>query len=220
MAYNPSKHNRKSIRLKGYDYSQNGLYFITICCQNRDYFFGTIDDGEMVLNDAGEMIEKWYHELKNKFPDKKFHEFIIMPNHFHSIIENIAVEMVDRVVMVDDDESGAHVGAPLRGCPVKRGQPSQYPKNTTIGDVMDWFKTMTTNEYIRGVKTKNWKRFNKRIWQRNYWEHIIRDENEYLRITKYIKNNPIKWNSDKLNGGNGNIVLESTLNYNEEIWMV
>ena len=65
--------------------------------------------------------------------------------------------------------------------------------------MMDWFKTMTTNEYIRGVKTKNWQRFNKRVWQLRYWDHIIRDKNDYIRIADYIKNNPQKWAEDKFN---------------------
>lgn len=85
---------------------------------------------------------------------------------------------------------------------------------------MDWFKTMTTNEYIRGVKTLNWKSFYKRIWQRNYWEHIIRNENEFNQISKYIRDNAINWNRDKLNGGKGNIVMESSTPYNEKNWMV
>lgn len=83
MKYNPQKHHRKSIRLKGYDYSQAGLYFITICTQNRACLFGEIIGGEMVLNDASEMIEHWYYELENKFDDVECHAMVIMPNHFH-----------------------------------------------------------------------------------------------------------------------------------------
>lgn len=75
---------------------------------------------------------------------------------------------------------------------------------------------MTTNEYIRGVKILNWKSFDKRIWQRNYWEHIIRHENEFIQISEYIKNNPTMWNEDKLNGGEENIVMESSTPYNKE----
>ena len=198
--YDQDNHHRKSIRLKGYDYSSAGLYFITICCQNRKCLFGNIEDGIMILNDAGMMIEKWYWELENKFTDKKCREMVIMPNHFHCIIENLP-------------KSGNHVGAPLRGCPIPvRGCP--------IGDVMDWFKTMTTNEYIRMVKQNILPRFDKRVWQRNYWEHIVRNENENLKISEYIKTNPFKWNDDKLNGGTGNIVMESKTSYNKEIWMV
>jgi len=95
MKYNPHIHHRRSIRLKGYDYSQAGLYFITICTQNRACLFGEIRRGEptcspeIILNDTGMMIKKWYCELENKYPDKQCHEMVIMPNHFHCIIENI-----------------------------------------------------------------------------------------------------------------------------------
>lgn len=87
--YHPNTNRRKSIRLKGYDYSQPGLYFITICCQDRICRFGHVENGEMVLNDAGRMVEKWYYELENKYPDKRCHAMIVMPNHFHCIIENV-----------------------------------------------------------------------------------------------------------------------------------
>ena len=182
------RHNRRSIRLKGYDYSQQGLYFITICCQDRACLFGDISNGEMVLNDAGNMIEKWYRELENKFPDKICHEMVVMPNHFHCIIEN------HPKMQMDDHErpTDNHVGLS------RRGRPDNKKYNATIGDAMEWFKTMTTNEYIRGVKTQNWKRFNKKLWQRNYWEHIIRNEQSMDRIAAYIINNPEKWSADKL----------------------
>lgn len=98
--YNPNIHHRKSIRLKGYDYSQAGLFFITICVQDRKCLFGEIVNGAMILNDAGQMVEKWYRELENKYPDKKCHEMVVMPNHFHCIIENVVT-----------------VGADLRVCP-------------------------------------------------------------------------------------------------------
>ncbi|WP_367388637.1 transposase [Lewinella sp. LCG006] len=201
MAYNPQKHRRRSIRLKGYDYSQAGLYFITICTQNRACLFGEIIDGEMILNDAGKMIAKWYDELENKFPDIRCHEMITMPNHFHCIIENV----------------GPPVGADLRVCPntITDGNNGITDDNTldeqilgeqTLGEhigsplhrVVQWFKTMTTNEYIRGVKTLGWQPFNGKLWQRNYWEHIIRNENTYHRIAAYIINNPKKWDDDKL----------------------
>ena len=187
--------NRQSIRLKGYDYSQEGLYFITICCQDRLHLFGEIIQGEMVLNDAGKMIEKWYLELENKYPDKICHQMVVMPNHFHCIIENVSD---------NNNNVSGHVGMSLRGHPIRR-----YPErptygmenkiyNATIGDAVGWFKTMTTNAYICGVKTQNWKRFNKRLWQRNYWEHIIRDEQSFDRISIYIADNPKKWKADTL----------------------
>ena len=123
-----------------------------------------------------------------------------MPNHFHCIVENIPLS--DKKL-----KSDAHVGTPLRGCPENGHLENMHPEygknnqkyNATIGDAIGWFKTMTTNEYIRGVKKYNWERFNKKLWQRNYWEHIIRNEAEYNRIADYIIDNPQQWDNDKLN---------------------
>lgn len=200
--YNPAIHHRKSIRLKGYDYSQEGLYFITICVQHRQCLFGHIADGEMVLNDAGTMATKWYWELENKFPDIVCREMVVMPNHFHCIIHN--------------------VGADLRVCPQPcvcpqpmetalgesvSGENAIFGKRAILGEhvgsplhrVVQWYKTMTTNEYIRGVKTLGWQSFPGKLWQRNYWEHIIRNEEAYQRIAEYILRNPEQWNNDTLN---------------------
>ncbi|MDO9614950.1 MAG: hypothetical protein Q7J86_10575 [Bacteroidota bacterium] len=120
MAYNPKIHHRRSIRLKGYDYSQAGLYFITICVQNRVCMFGEIVDGEqidspqeMILNDAGKMVENWYHELENKYPDIKCHEYVVMPNHFHCIIANNGNG--------NQNIKKKPVGADLRVCPDHAG---------------------------------------------------------------------------------------------------
>ena len=113
--YNPHIHHRRSIRLKGYDYSQAGLYFITICCQDRACLFGKIKNGILQLNDAGRMVEKWYRELENKFPDIRCREMIVMPNHFHCIIEN----------------TGTPVGADLRVCPSP--SPSPNPQSLIPG---------------------------------------------------------------------------------------
>ena len=199
--YDPKKHHRKSIRLKGYDYSQAGFYFITICCQDRTCLFGKVIHGKMVLNAAGEMIEKWYYELENKFPDIKCHEMIVMPNHFHCIIENDGAATV-----------AMPVGADLRVCPNTNTTNTPILSDAPmLGDapilgkhvgsplhrVMQWFKTMTTNEYIRGVKNLGWQPFNGKIWQRNYYEHIIRNEQSYQRISEYIINNPSKWVEDR-----------------------
>ena len=205
MKYNPKIHHRKSIRLKGYDYSQAGLYFITICIQNRECLLGKITDSVMALNNASKMVKKWYYELENKFLDIKCHAMIIMPNHFHCIVENVGADL--RVCpnicpnVCPNNTTGEHIGSPLRS-------------------IVQWFKTMTTNEYIRGVKNNGWQRFDGKLWQRNYWDHIIRNENEYQRIAQYIINNPIKWGQDKLNGDLGNRVMEPSAEYNKEVWMV
>ena len=180
--YNPAIHHRRSIRLKGYDYSQQGLYFVTLCVKNRHCLFGEIVDQQMILNDAGIMVNKWYHELENKFQDIKCLEHIVMPNHFHCIIENTGNAGPPQP---DAPILGEHAGSPL-------------------GALIQWFKTMSTNEYIRNVKTNNWPRFDGKLWQRNYWEHIIRDEKSYNRIAEYIINNPKKWGNDSINPTNKN----------------
>jgi len=190
MKYNPQKHNRRSIRLQNYDYSKAGMYFITICCQDRAHLFGEIKEGLLILNAAGQMIDKWYHSLPEKFGDIECGEYIIMPNHFHAIIIN----------------NGTLVGANQSVCPHKctnkiKEEEQENPKQqspTKLSTVIQWFKTMTTNEYIRGVKELDWTVFNKRVWQRNYWEHIIRNRSAYNRIANYIIQNPQNWKEDKL----------------------
>lgn len=202
IKYDPNIHHRRSIRLKGYDYSRAGLYFITICCQDRICRFGDVVNGEMVLNDAGKMIAKWYFELGNKYPDKQCREMIVMPNHIHCIVENktlddaIADGRVGHNGVTNAHVMDAHVGTSLRGRPDTQYGIDNQKYGATIGNAMDWFKTMTTNEYIRGVKTMNWKTFNRRLWQRNYWERIIRNQKAYHRIAEYILNNPEKWRAD------------------------
>jgi len=115
MKYNSDIHHRRSIRLNGYDYSQTGLYFITICTQNRLCLFGEIKNWEMILNDAGMMIDKWWNELKHKYRNIKLHEQIIMPNHFHGIVQTI-------------NETDP-VGADLRVCPDDAWQTSDTGKS-------------------------------------------------------------------------------------------
>ncbi len=197
--YNPNKHHRKSIRLKGYDYAQAGLYFVTICVQNRACLFGEITNETLQLNDAGKMISTWYYELENKFPDIKCGEYIVMPNHFHCVIHNVGADLR---VCPDDGQSQPENGLTHRSAPtILDEKPPILGEHTgsPLHLVVQWFKTMTTNEYIRNVKTNNWQRFDGKLWQRNYWEHIIRNEKSHQNISEYIVNNPIKWNVDKLN---------------------
>ena len=197
--------NRQSIRLKKYDYSQQGLYFITIVTQGRKNLFGEIIDNKMVLNVTGKMIEEIHNNMVNDFQTIKLQEYVIMPNHIHTIIE------------IMDKCRGAPRGYPQQCNTYKyQGQPQgiaptinddnmtdiehqKRNKNKTIGDVIGAFKSITTNRYIQMVKENIVPAFEKRIWQRNYWDHIIRDENDYNKITEYILNNPLTWTDDTLN---------------------
>jgi REP element-mobilizing transposase RayT len=196
---NVSTRQRRSIRLKDWDYSHTGMYFVTICAQNRVCLFGDVVNEDMWLNAAGQMVEKWWSELNHKFPTVQTDQFVVMPNHVHGIIAIVGADL--RVcppvlrVCADDDQSntGKHIGLPQQ----------THDPGTHIGvplpRIVQWFKTMTTNEYIRGVKQFGWPRFDRRLWQRNYYEHIVRNDNELNRIREYIMNNPLKWELDSEN---------------------
>ena len=192
------QHHRRSIRLKGYDYSQLGSYFITIVTQNRAILFGKIIDDEMVLNDAGKMIKKWYREIENKFSDIKCDEFICMPNHVHFILMNVGYEFPISAFVGADlcvcPCEGEHTGSPLR----ESGEWNQGEHTgSPLQRIIQWFKTMTTNDYIKNVKKNNWIPFDKKFWQRNYYEHIIRNEKDLNKIREYSICNPANWKTDE-----------------------
>lgn len=182
--FNPDIHHRRSVRLKDYDYSQDGAYFVTVCVQNRVCLFGEIVDGVMCLNDAGKMVEQWWMELNNKFPDIETDTFTVMPNHFHGIIMIVGAALCGRPDFTEGNQD-------------KEGQPHRVAP--TLGTIMDWFKTMTTNEYIRHVKQDNWLPFPGKLWQRNYHERIIRNDEELNRTREYIMFNPARWAEDEDN---------------------
>ena len=107
MTYNPKIHDRKSIRLKGYDYSREGLYFLTICTQNRACLFGEIVGGKMILNDAGNMVVNEWAQLPHRFTNIRLHEYVTMPNHFHAILEIVGATLV----VAPERSPGGHTGA-------------------------------------------------------------------------------------------------------------
>jgi REP element-mobilizing transposase RayT len=125
-----------------------------------------------------QMIQHWWDKLPEKFRNIKTDEFVIMPNHIHGIIFIVGV---DPCVYPD---KGEHIGSSLHR-------------------IIQWFKTMTTNNYIQGVKQNGWRPFHGKFWQRNYYEHIIRNEDELNRIREYIRTNPLKWQFDKDNPSRG-----------------
>lgn len=201
MPYNPNIHHRRSIRLQGYDYSSAGMYFITICVQGMECFFGEIANGEMILNDAGKMVNKWWKKIPEKFSDIELDVYQIMPNHFHAIVINVGVH--PRVRPDSDDDhapnSDAENGQTHGSAPTDNANENILGEHvgSPLYEIVQWFKTMSTNEYIRGVKTLGWERFNGKLWQRNYYEHIIRDGKSYQTISNYIVNNPANWIDDK-----------------------
>ena len=191
--YNPNIHHRRSIRLKGYDYAQAGLYFITICCQDRTHRFGHVENREMVLNEFGTVSYNEWAKLPDRFPNFELDVFQIMPNHMHGII--VLNEPVGAVGagftpaqnMMDAQNNGntkndADIRATARVAP-------------TVGDIVGAYKSMVANGCLDIYKSKN--ETMGKLWQRNYHEHIIRDEKSYDTISNYIINNPAKWADDK-----------------------
>ena len=195
--YNPQMHNRRSIRFKGYDYTQAGLYFITICCQNRACLFGEIENGKMMLNDAGAIANDCWLNIPNHFPNAILHEYVIMPNHVHGIIELVGANNHSPKtnhhspnVPVIGDNRAKNVSV-IGDNRAKNVSPLRSPSKT-VGSVVRGFKIGVTKWMRQNTDTFY-------IWQRNYWEHIIRDDKSHENISQYIINNPTKWNNDKLN---------------------
>lgn len=199
MKFNPDIHHRKSIRLKGYDYSQAGLYFITICCQDRESLFGQIENGEMILNEAGKIAHTEWQNTEKIRENCRIHEFIIMPNHIHGIIEILFKKETrgeSQFAPIGKFQSPSQtIGSIIRGykiATIKKIKDLILENNKDIISTgeLQFAPTAPTAEIIKSLDFK--------IWQRNYWEHIIRNENEYNRISNYIINNPQKWDDDKL----------------------
>jgi REP element-mobilizing transposase RayT len=167
MHHDPKKPQRKIIRLKGYDYSKPGYYFITTSTQNKLCLFGQIVNREMILNEAGKMVHNEWLMLTNRFNNIVLHRFVVMPNHFHAILEIVSSS---------------------KG----KGENATEIKRKTVGDMIGAFKSIVTVNYIQGVKQSNWKPFYKKLWQRSYWDIIFKTQESYYRISAYIKENPSK----------------------------
>jgi REP element-mobilizing transposase RayT len=190
---------RRSIRLKKFDYSTAGLYFITICTQSHLCLFGKIIENEMNLNGKGLMVRKYWLDLSNHFKNIKLHEFIVMPNHIHTIFEFFEKTRQPQGIAPTQSEHEL-IGQPQGIAPTQSEHELIWQPQgiaPTVGDVVGAFKSLTTNAYIKKVKMNDWKPFHKRIWQRNYYEQIVRSEKHLLRITEYIQTNPLKWHDDK-----------------------
>jgi len=179
---NSKKHHRRSIRLKGYDYSQAGLYFVTICTDNGQPLFGNIENGKMILNEHGKIVDTLWHEIKNHIHNVRLCEFVVMPNHVHGIIEITKPVANTRV--------GATHASPLQhGVDNRRGGACPAP---TLGTIIGSYKS-AVSKHIRQSG------FTEFAWQRNYFEHIIRNDHSYEYIAHYIINNPTTWEKDRFN---------------------
>ena len=180
MSYNPEIHKRKSIRLKDYDYSKEGMYFITICTHNREHLFGEIIYGKMILNNAGEIVKSELLKTNEIRKNVKIDNWVIMPNHIHFLIEILG---------------GFPSGKPLQNNNLKNvgvlplANPNKLKANT-IGSIVNQIKSKVTKEVRKETEIFN-------VWQRNYYENIIRNDEIYIKVSEYIENNPLKWEEDK-----------------------
>ena len=170
------KHNRRSIRLPGYDYSQPGWYFITICTFKHQDLFGYIDDGHMILNDVGEIAKNCWMSIQDHFPNTKLDEYIIMPNHVHGIIE-MKADNNDLCRGMACHAHSKHKQLVFR----KFGKPVKHSLSSVIGA----YKSSVSRE-INILRNRP----REIVWQRNYFERVIRNEQELFAIRKYIINNP------------------------------
>ena len=199
--------NRKVIRLKGYDYSLAGAYFVTICTFMRKCSLGRVRDGMVVLSAIGRQANEFWEQIANHHNNVQIDEFIVMPNHIHGITMIIENDAHCRGVQLNAPDRSA--GNPIhssRG--VYLNAPTHHvrisPRKNTLSVIIRTHKATLTN----------WCRhngFGHFRWQRNYYEHIIRNEKELCRVREYIQNNPVNWELDRENPSSTNFNLEHNL---------
>jgi REP element-mobilizing transposase RayT len=161
---------RRGLRLANHDYSSAGAYFVTVCAQERGEVFGSLVLGRMRPNEAGEMVDEEWLSLARRFEALHLDSFVLMPDHVHGIVivEGILRQATARNI-------GARVSQPV-----------------TLGHVVSAFKSATTVAYVRGVQTSRWLPFKHRLWQRNYYDHCVRNEADLDRVRRYIRDNPAR----------------------------
>ncbi len=212
MPYDPDKHHRRSIRLKGYDYSSAGFYFLTLCCYQRQYLFGSIVEGAMQLNELGQIVAEEWLKTPDLRPNFALDAWVVMPNHFHGIV---IIRESYGAGELDGEESPvrAHRCAPHRSeggggegaiaignpqamghAPVRAHGGAPHRQAHSVPSFVAGFKAAATKRINRHRNTPGTP-----VWQRNYFERIIRDERALASIQQYIHNNPATWHQDSLN---------------------
>jgi len=198
--------HRPSLRLQGYDYAQAGAYFVTICTLGRECLFGEIEEGQLRMNDAGSVVhDEWFKTAQIR-PNVVLNadEFVVMPNHVHGILWLVdagapeqAVGATRWVARQDAAVTGQAVGTTHRVAPTRSRARSTGPASGSIGAIIAQFKSVVTKQIntLRGTSGTP-------VWQRNYYEHIVRNEASLARVREYIANNPLQWALDRENPAN------------------
>jgi putative transposase len=190
MPYDPDRHRRRSIRLPGYDYTRAGAYFVTVCVADRLCLLGEVVEEGVALSPAGQMVADRWRALPERFDLVEVDEFVVMPNHLHGILvlqdPVVGAGLVPALPEIRRNAMGAR--APTRGAP-------------TLGDAVGAFKSLTTVNYSRGVRGYGWRPFERRLWQRGYWERVLRNGRKLDFARRYIRENPLRWHLDRLHPG-------------------
>ena len=205
MVYDPMRHHRRSIRLANYDYRQEGAYYITICTHERECLFGEIGDGEMRLNEYGEIILACWEAIPDHFPQADVDAFVVMPNHVHGILViaggNARAEgrkgMAEERKGMAEERKGMACHAPtvFDDAPVKRR--FAQPVAGSLATILGAFKSAASRRINAQRETPGWT-----VWHRNYYEQIIPDEHKLENARRYIGNNPARWAKDVNNPAN------------------
>ena len=180
MTLYKNKYRSETHRLAGRDYSQEGVYFVTICCEGRVCFLGKIQQNTVLLNDWGKVVEEQIKLSIEKRSDWFFHQWVIMPNHLHFLIEIVKTENVD----THDVDTQASAYLPQ--------QPILHRKPRSISSFVAVFKSKTTKKIREMIDNPEQK-----IWQNTYHDHIVRNQEGFDKIYNYIENNPSMWQEDK-----------------------
>jgi REP-associated tyrosine transposase len=187
MKFDPEIHHRRSIRLGGYDYSQPGAYFLTVCVSGKEHLFGEIVEGQMLANERGELVARQWSDLPRHYPEIRLDAFCVMPNHVHGIIEIVAPDV--RAIRESSGQKprAEHTVGAIHESPLRR-------RRMLLPRIIGRFKMNTTKRInqVNGTAGRS-------VWQRNYYEHIIRNSRELDIIREYISTNPVRWSADPEN---------------------
>jgi putative transposase len=179
-----SPHHRRSIRLKGYDYSTAGLYFVTVCTEKKVCLFGDVIDNEMRLNEAGQVVVQEWNALPERFPNVQLDCFVVMPNHMHGVIAIFPI-----------GKKGAASSAPTKvGAGIEEAKSGRTNAPPSLGKIMRAFKSISAIDVNKALAREG-----HQVWQRNYFEHIIRGGDDLDRVRRYIIENPWHWENDEEN---------------------
>ena len=212
--YNRYKHHRKSNRLKSWDYSKVGAYFVTICVKNRECLFGNIHNNNMILNEYGKIVHQFWYSLVKKYTNIDLDEFVVMPNHVHGIIiikkrvddevesknKTRSVGAIHELPLPNDDNQNpgySQTNNDYKNLPDELNEFTKYiikRRRMLLSKIVGYYQMNTSKiiNHMRDMKGNS-------MWQRNYYDEIIRDPDHFMNVRRYIRNNPKNWTEDENN---------------------